>query len=168
VGDEDSAAGTPGYTGDTGDAAEDAGAVPQAGLDALHALDALRESMRGTLIERMQIELLSAAPDRVVARMPVSGNTQPYGLLHGGASVALAETVGSIAAMLHAGTGRIAVGVDINATHHRAVTEGFVTGTATPLSQGRTVASYQIAIDDATGRRVCTARLTCLLRVAAP
>jgi len=132
------------------------------------ALEALRATMHGTLMERMEIELLSAASDLVVARMPVRGNTQPYGLLHGGASVALAETVGSIAAMLHAGPHRVAVGLDINATHHRAVTEGYVTGTATAIVRGRTIASYEVAVDDEQGKRVCTARITCLLRDAAP
>lgn len=130
------------------------------------ALDRLRESMQGTLIDRMGIELVSAAADRVVARMPVAGNTQPYGLLHGGASAVLAETLGSVAAMLHVGEGRVAVGLDINATHHRSATQGHVTGTATALSLGRTIAAYEVVIEDEDGRRVCTARLTCLLRDA--
>jgi uncharacterized protein (TIGR00369 family) len=121
----------------------------------------------GTLIERMAIEVVEARVDRIVATMPVEGNTQPYGLLHGGASVVLAETLGSIGSMLHAGPGRIAVGVDINATHHRAVTSGTVTGTATPIHLGSTTTTYAIAITDEQDRPVCTARLTCLLRSAA-
>lgn len=76
----------------------------------------------GALNERMGIELVEVTPDRVVATMPVEGNTQPYGLLHGGASVVLAETLGSVAAALHAGADRFAVGIDINATHHRSAT----------------------------------------------
>ena len=120
----------------------------------------------GTLVERMNIEFLEASSQRVVARMPVEGNTQPYGLLHGGASVVLAETVGSVGSALHAGEGRAAVGLDINATHHRAVRSGFVTATATPISLGRTVASYDVAITDDEGRRVCTSRITCMLRDA--
>ncbi|MFC5816531.1 PaaI family thioesterase [Nonomuraea sp. NPDC050478] len=120
----------------------------------------------GVLAERMGIEFLEATPERVVARMPVEGNTQPYGLLHGGASVVLAETVGSTGAALHAGPGRIAVGVEINATHHRSATSGFVTAVATPLHAGRTLASYEIEISDEAGRRVCTSRLTCMLRDA--
>jgi uncharacterized protein (TIGR00369 family) len=120
----------------------------------------------GTLIERMAIEVLEARVERIVATMPVEGNTQPYGLLHGGASVVLAETLGSIGSMLHAGPGRIAVGVDINATHHRAVTSGTVTGTATPIHLGSTMTTYAIAITDEQDRPVCTARLTCLLRAA--
>ena len=96
--------------------------------------------------------------------MPVEGNRQPFGLLHGGASVALAETLGSIGAALHAGPGRLVVGVDINATHHRAAVAGLVTGTATPLHLGRGTASYEVAITDEQGKRVCTARITCLIR----
>lgn len=122
----------------------------------------------GTLVERMGMQLLEVGAQRTVARMPVEGNTQPYGLLHGGASAALAETVGSVAAAAHAGAGRLAVGVDLNATHHRAVREGWVTAEATPLSLGRSVASYEILVRDDAGRRVCTARLTCMLRDRPP
>ena len=123
----------------------------------------------GHLGERMGIEVIEAAPEKVVGTMPVEGNTQPYGLLHGGASAVLAETLGSIGAMLHGGPGKIAVGVDLNATHHRGLRSGIVTGTALPVHRGRTSATYDVAItDDATGKRVCTARLTCLLRPATP
>ena len=122
----------------------------------------------GKLGERMGIEFLEASPERVVARMPVAGNTQPYGLLHGGASVVLAETLGSVAAALHAGEGRIAVGLDINATHHRAARSGFVTGVATALSLGNTLAAYEIVITDEDDKRICTSRITCLIRSAAP
>ena len=122
----------------------------------------------GTLGEKMGIEFLEATPERVVGRMPVAGNTQPYGLLHGGASVVLAETLGSIGAALHAGEGRIAVGLDINATHHRAARSGFVTGTASALALGNTLASYDVIITDEDGNRVCTARITCLIRSKAP
>lgn len=119
---------------------------------------------KSALDERMGVEYLEAHPDRVVARMPVEGNTQPLGLLHGGASCVLAESVGSIAAMLHAQPDRIALGVDINATHHRGVRAGHVTAVATPAHRGRTSATYEIVITDDDGRRVCTARLTCVLR----
>ncbi|MEV8631528.1 hotdog fold thioesterase [Streptosporangium sp. NPDC051023] len=118
----------------------------------------------GTLVERMGIEITEATPERVVGRMPVEGNTQPYGLLHGGASCVLAETLGSIGAAFHAGPGRGAVGIEINATHHRSVTSGHVTGVATLAHGGRTVATYEIEITDDRGRRVCTSRLTCVLR----
>ncbi len=95
--------------------------------------------------------------------MPVEGNTQPFGLLHGGASAVLAETVGSVAANFHAGTmGMVAVGLEISATHHRGVRSGLVTGTAEPVHRGRSTATYQIEIVDEAGKRVCTSRLTCM------
>ncbi len=126
-------------------------------------LEALRSMGAGGLVERLGIELLEASPTRVVGTMPVAGNTQPYGLLHGGASVALAETLGSYAAALHAGEGRQAVGVEVNASHHRGVREGLVTGTATAVHLGSTTATYDIVVEDSSARRVCTARLTCLV-----
>ncbi|MCU1432765.1 MAG: thioesterase superfamily protein [Actinotalea sp.] len=126
----------------------------------------IRRANRGTLIERMGIEILQASSGLVVGTMPVLGNTQPYGLLHGGASVALAETLGSYGAMLHAGPGRQAVGIEVSATHHRAARSGLVTGRAVALHLGRTVASYEIVVEDSTSRRVCTARLTCLVMAA--
>ncbi|KRE63167.1 hotdog fold thioesterase [Nostocoides sp. Soil756] len=121
-----------------------------------------------SLMHRMGIEIVEAGPQRLVATMPVAGNTQPYGLLHGGASVVLAETLGSVGAALHAGEGKAVVGLDINATHHRAARSGVVTGTATALSLGRTLASYEIVVTDEAGTRVCTSRITCLIRDAAP
>ncbi len=118
----------------------------------------------GALAERMGIEMVELRADRVVARMPVAGNTQPLGLLHGGASAALAETVGSFAATLYAGPGRAAVGIELSCTHHRPIRDGWVQATATPLSRGRSVATYAIAITDEHGRAISSARLTCLLR----
>jgi uncharacterized protein (TIGR00369 family) len=135
---------------------------------AADALAAIRAMSAGTLAERMGIEILEASPGRLVATMPVEGNTQPYGLLHGGASVVLAETLGSIGAAMHAGPQRVAVGLDINASHHRAARSGRVTGVATPVHAGSTVVSYQVEISDEQGRRVCTSRITCLLRDVAP
>jgi uncharacterized protein (TIGR00369 family) len=130
--------------------------------------NALGEAFKavGTLAERLGIVITEAAPERVVGTMPVEGNTQPLGLLHGGASCVLAETLGSIGATLHAiqGWGGFALGVDINATHHKAVRSGLVTGVATPVHLGRTVATYEVVITDESGDRVCTARLTCLVR----
>ncbi|MER7172919.1 hotdog fold thioesterase [Streptomyces mesophilus] len=122
----------------------------------------------GHLGTRMGVEIKEAAADRVVGTMPVEGNTQPYGLLHGGASAVLAETLGSVGAMLHGGSGKIAVGVDLNCTHHRGARSGLVTGVATPVHRGRTTATYEIVISDEQDRRVCTARLTCLLRDVNP
>jgi 1,4-dihydroxy-2-naphthoyl-CoA hydrolase len=120
----------------------------------------------GTLGTSMGITVLEATPERVVGTMPVEGNTQPFGLLHGGASAVLAETLGSIAAGLHAAPTKIALGVDLNATHHRGIRSGTVTGTAVPVHQGRSSATYEISITDELGRRVCSARLTCALRPA--
>lgn len=122
----------------------------------------------GALAERMGIRLVEASPERLVATMPVEGNTQPFGLLHGGASVVLAETLGSIGGALHAGLGKIVVGVDINATHHRAARSGKVTAVATPVSLGRTLACYDIVITDESGARTCTSRITCLIRDTEP
>jgi uncharacterized protein (TIGR00369 family) len=131
-------------------------------------LQAMKAMGSGTLLERMGIELVETTPERLVATMPVEGNTQPYGLLHGGASVVLAETLGSLGSQLHAGPGRVAVGLEINATHHRAARSGVVTGTATVLSAGRTLVSYEVVVTDEDGKRICTSRITCLLRDAAP
>jgi 1,4-dihydroxy-2-naphthoyl-CoA hydrolase len=145
---------TTGQTGQTEQTADELGRVNAMGA--------------GTLIERMGIVFTEVAADRVVATMPVEGNTQPYGLLHGGASVVLAETLGSMGSALHAGPDRVAVGRDINATHHRAAPTGTVTGTARALHLGRTTASWQVEIVDDRGRPVCTSRISCLLRDAAP
>ncbi len=117
----------------------------------------------GRLNEKMGVELLEVSAERVVARMPVEGNTQPYGLLHGGASVVLAETLGSIGSGIHGMPDRVPVGVDINATHHRSATSGMVTGVATAVHLGRQTASYEIVITDERGKRVCTSRITCQL-----
>jgi uncharacterized protein (TIGR00369 family) len=123
------------------------------------------EIKSGALLDRLGITLEEASPERVVGRMPVAGNTQPYGYLHGGASCVLAETLGSVGAALHAATfGAIALGLEISATHHKSVTNGDVIGVATPLRLGRSVASYEVAISDESGNRICTARLTCVLK----
>lgn len=118
---------------------------------------------RGALNERMGIELTEVSLERVVGTMPVEGNTQPYGLLHGGASVVLAETLGSIGSALHAMPERLSVGVDINATHHRSARSGTVTGVATPIHLGRTSACWEVVVSDEQGRRLCTSRITCAL-----
>ncbi|MEH0109944.1 hotdog fold thioesterase [Tersicoccus sp. MR15.9] len=116
------------------------------------------------LADRMGIVFTELTADRCVATMPVEGNTQPAGLLHGGAHVVLAETLGSTAASLWAGPDAIVVGTDVNATHHRGIREGVVTGTATPLHRGRTLATYEIVMTDEQGRRLSTARITNLIR----
>jgi uncharacterized protein (TIGR00369 family) len=129
-------------------------------------LDAVmsRTVAEGTLAGRMGITIVAASAARVVATMPVEGNTQPHDLLHGGASCVLAETIGSLGAFLHAGAGRMVVGIEISATHHRGVRDGEVTAVATLAHGGRTLATYDIVITDAGGHRVCTSRLTCLIR----
>lgn len=117
----------------------------------------------GALNVKMGFELLKMTPEEVIGRMPVAGNTQPYGLWHGGASCVLAETLASLGSFMYAQPEKVSVGVDINATHHRSVTAGWVTGTATAVHLGRTVASYEIVIVNDVGKRVCTARVTCQL-----
>jgi acyl-coenzyme A thioesterase PaaI-like protein len=103
----------------------------------------IKERGQGALDLKMGIEMLEVSPQRLVARMPVEGNTQPIGLLHGGANVVLA--------------------VDINATHHKSATSGYVTAVATPISLGRTLCVYEIVITNEAGQRTCTARITCLI-----
>ena len=116
-----------------------------------------------TIHDRMGIAISEATAQRVVGTMPVDGNRQPFGLLHGGASCVLAESLGSIGATMHGYPDKVAVGVDINATHHRAVSDGTVTGVATPVHLGRSMACYEIVITDERDKRVCTARITCQL-----
>ena len=120
-------------------------------------------ALNSALDSKMGFELLTLTPERVVGRMPVAGNTQPFGLWHGGASCVLAETLASLGSFIHAQPEKISVGIDINATHHRSVTSGWVTGTATALHLGRSIASYEIVITDDADKRVCTARVTCQL-----
>ena len=126
-------------------------------------MDVLRERGRGALDQKMGIEIIEASPQRLVGTMPVEGNTQPLGLLHGGANVVLAESLGSIGTQLHAGPHRRVVGVDINATHHKSATSGIVTGIATAVTLGKTLCCYNIEITNDKGERTCTARITCLI-----
>ncbi|MFD4879991.1 PaaI family thioesterase [Streptomyces sp. NPDC058420] len=146
------------------------GKFPQDVIDEYSALgiDLVALFSAGHLGTRMGVEIVEASAERVVGTMPVEGNTQPYGLLHGGASAVLAETLGSLGSMLHGGSTKIAVGVDLNCTHHRGARSGLVTGVATPVHRGRSTATYEIVITDDTDHRVCTARLTCLLRDVKP
>ena len=122
-----------------------------------------KERGSGALDQKMGIKILEAEQGRIVGTMPVEGNTQPMGLLHGGASVVLAESLGSIGTSLHAGPNRKIVGVDINATHHKSATTGLVTGVATANSLGKTLCSWEIVITNEAGERTCTARITCLI-----
>ncbi|MDL5350167.1 hotdog fold thioesterase [Microbacterium sp. zg-YB36] len=118
----------------------------------------------GALADKMGIEFTEFTVDRCVATMPVEGNTQPVGLLHGGAYVVLGESLGSMAANLHAGPGRLAVGTDINATHTRSATRGQVTAVCTPIHLGRSMTVHEIVVSDDAGRRCSTVRITNLIR----
>lgn len=123
-----------------------------------------KERGLGPLAERMGITLEEASPELTSGSMPVDGNTQPLGLLHGGANVVLAESLGSIAANLHAAPQGFAVGVDISATHLGSARSGRVHGVARPLKLGGTIAVYEIEIRDDDGNLTCVSRLTCAIR----
>ena len=129
----------------------------------LDVMKQMQERGLSALDAKMGIQIIEATPERLVGTMPVEGNTQPFGLLHGGANVVLAESLGSVGAHLHAGADRRVVGVDINATHHKAATSGIVTGVATAITLGKTLCSYEVVISNEAGERTCTARITCLI-----
>ena len=124
----------------------------------------LVDSGGGELAKRMEIEFLELSAARSVARMPVEGNRQVVGLLHGGAHLVLGETLGSVSSAIHAGPGRYAVGIEINATHSRSATEGWVTATCEAISLGRTLCTHQTIVRDDAGRLLSTVRMTNLLR----
>ncbi len=128
------------------------------------AQDYLQQRGLGALADRMGIEMTEFTADRAVATMPVEGNTQPIGLLHGGAYVVLGETLGSMHANFHAPEGFVGVGIDINATHTGSATEGFVTGVCTPIRIGRTLSVHEIIVSDERGRRCSTVRITNLYK----
>ena len=131
---------------------------------ALTGLDWLNARGIGALAERMGIEFTEFTVDRAVATMPVEGNTQPVGLLHGGAYVVLGESLGSMSANLFCGPDRLAVGVDINATHTASATSGLVTGVCTPIHLGRTLTVHEIVITNEQGKRCSTVRITNAVR----
>jgi uncharacterized protein (TIGR00369 family) len=130
----------------------------------LDALAYVKARGLGALAEKMGIEILEITVDRAVARMPVEGNTQPADLLHGGAYVVLGESLGSTAANVWAGENRLAVGIEINATHTRSATSGWVTGVCTPIHLGRTLTTHEIVVTDDQGRRCSTIRITNLIK----
>lgn len=132
--------------------------------DTQDALSWVQARGMGALAEKMGIEFLEFSVERAVARMPVEGNTQPAMLLHGGAYVVLGESLGSMAANLFAGADRLAVGIEINATHTRSATSGFVTAVCTPIHLGRTLTTHEIAVTDDQGRRCSTIRITNLIK----
>ncbi|MDI3330951.1 MAG: hotdog fold thioesterase [Micrococcus sp.] len=112
------------------------------------------------LTAKMGIVFREMTVERMVATMPVAGNEQNAGLLHGGAHLVLAETLGSIAAVLHVDGRKPVVGIEISATHHRGITEGTVTGTCTPIHLGGTLTTHEIVMTDDQGRRLSTAKIT--------
>ena len=128
----------------------------------------LVDTQVGELARKMGIELLELGAERSVALMPVEGNRQVVGLLHGGAHVVLAESLGSMASAIHAGPDKIAVGIEINATHSRSVTEGYVEATCEALVLGRTLATHQITVRDEAGNRLSTVRMTNYIKDAKP
>lgn len=133
----------------------------------LAAVTDIPDWMRGSvsaLDDKLGIELVRVSGTGAVARMPVAGNTQPFGRLHGGASCVLAESLGSVAAVAEVGPGGIVFGVDINMTHHRSATSGWVTGEARALYVGRSTATYGIELTDDSGTLLATGRITCALR----
>jgi len=121
-------------------------------------------SRGGALAIKMGIEFLELSATHSVATMPVEGNTQVIGILHGGAHVVLGETLGSVSSAIHAGAGRVAVGIEINASHSRSVAAGTVTATCTAVNLGRTLATHEIVIRDDQGRRLSTVRMTNFLK----
>ena len=127
----------------------------------------LTDIHKDTAVERLGIEFLEVGDDFIRACVPVDTRTrQPYGILHGGVSVVLAETLGSCGAAFAAPAGHRAVGLDINANHLRATTSGWVTGTARPVHVGRSTQVWQIDLQDEQGRLTCVSRIT--MAVLAP
>ncbi len=124
----------------------------------------LPDDLTSPLDDKLGIEIVDWDPDRLVARMPVEGNTQPFGLLHGGATCALVESVGSHAAALSAGPAGTVVGIELNVSYLRGATSGVVTAVCTPARRGRTLATFHVEVSDAAGRATATARLTCMIR----
>ena len=127
----------------------------------------LPEGMRSPLDDKLGVQITDYDPDRLVATMPVAGNEQPFGLLHGGATCTLVETVGSVAAALGAGPDKQVVGIELNASYLRAATSGYVTAVCTPVRRGRTLSTFLVEITDDRGRQTATARLTCMTLDAA-
>jgi uncharacterized protein (TIGR00369 family) len=116
------------------------------------------------LDDKLGIRITDHDPERMVATMPVAGNEQPYGLLHGGATCSLIETIGSWAAALHAGPDRQVVGIELSVSYLRAATAGSVTAVCTPVRRGRTLATFLVEVSDDAGRPTASGRLTCLVK----
>src|SRR5436190_23176518 len=118
----------------------------------------------GSLAPKLGLEFIELSAERVVARIPVEGNTQPYGILHGGATASLCETTASVGTAFLAGIERLAVGIDLSVSHIRSARSGFVTVTAEPLRVGRTIAHWDMRVHDDEDRLVAVARLTLAVR----
>jgi uncharacterized protein (TIGR00369 family) len=119
-----------------------------------------------SLMDKLGMEWVEVGPERVVARIPVGGNTQPYGMLHGGATAALCETVASIGTALTAGLDRLSLGTTLTVNHLRSVQEGHITATGVPVHMGRTSAVWDMRVTDDSGRLVAVSRLTLAIRDA--
>lgn len=119
----------------------------------------------GPLAEKMGIQLQELSAERAVATMPVEGNTQPFGVLHGGAHVVLGESLGSFAANVWAHPDKMAVGIEVNASHSKSVSNGIVTAVCTAINLGKTLAIHEIVISDEAGRRLSTVRITNFLKL---
>lgn len=128
------------------------------------ALEVMQQRGLGALANRMGIKLVELSAEKAIATMPVEGNTQPIGLVHGGAYVVLGESLGSFAANVHAHPWGYAVGIEINATHHKSATKGVVTGTCTAIKLGKTLTSHEIKVRDEEGDLLSTIRITNLIR----
>ena len=128
------------------------------------ALEVMKLRGIGALAEKMGIELKEVSAERTVATMPVEGNTQPLGILHGGAHVVLAESLGSIAANVHAHPWGYAVGIELNASHHASASEGIVTGTCTAVKLGKSLTTHEVKMTDDKGNLLSTVRITNFLR----
>jgi uncharacterized protein (TIGR00369 family) len=115
------------------------------------------------LDDKLGIRITDFDPDRLVATMPVEGNEQPFGLLHGGATCSLMETIGSWAAMLGAGPEHKAVGIELNASYVKAATSGTVTAVCTPVRRGRSLATFLIHVTDDRDQLTASGRLTCMI-----
>jgi len=122
--------------------------------------------LRSPLDEKLGVELLEVTPTRAVGRCPVAGNTQPFGLWHGGASCLMAESLASLAGAAEVGPHGAVTGVDINATHLRSAQTGWITGVATAIRIGGTLATYDVSLTDDSGEQICAARITLYLRRA--
>jgi len=124
------------------------------------------DGLRSPLDDKLGVELIEVTPTRAVGRCPVAGNTQPFGLWHGGASCVMAESLASLAAAAEVGPHGSVTGVDINATHLRAARQGWITGVATAIRIGGTLATYDVSLTDDSGEQICAARITLYLRRA--